>query len=144
MGEAIPISDTFRSKVSQTSEDSSVESLNLTIHLRIVSRLKQLPNTQDSANFLEELGDELPSVIGKQMGWGPIVKHKMLAESLGDSGCGDVLQRHGSHNPRVSVGYTQEVPVTIGGLGRRAQDINCNVLRRGLSRKRRQVRRVLA
>ena len=89
--ETIPLSAMFRAKVSQTSEDRTVESLNLTIRLRMISCLEQLPNTQDSANVLEELGGELPAVIGKQMGWGPIVKQPMFAESLGECGCGNIL-----------------------------------------------------
>ena len=68
----------------------------------------------------------------------------MFAESLGGCGCGNILQRDGSHHLRVTVGYTQEVPVTIGCLAQGAQDVNCNVLKRGLSRKQRQVRRILA
>ena len=64
----------------------------------MISCREQLPNTQGGANVLEELGGELPAVIGKQMGWGPIVKQSMLAESLGDCGCGDFLQRDGSHH----------------------------------------------
>ena len=115
--ETIPSSSMFRANVSQTSEDRAVESLNLTIRLRMISCPEQLPNTQDSANVLEELGGELPAVLGKQMDWGPIVKHPMFAESLGDCGCGDVLQREGSDHLRVSVGYTLEVSVTIVGLG---------------------------
>ena len=97
VGETIPISAMFRAKVAQTTEDRTVESLNLTIRLRMISCREQLPDTQDSANVLEELGGELPAVIGKQLGWGPIVRHRMVAESLGDCSCGDVLQRDGSY-----------------------------------------------
>ena len=95
-GETIPISAMFRAKMSQTSEDRTVESLTLPIRLRMISCRKQLPNTQDSANVLEELRGELPAVIGKPMGWGPTSKHPMFAESFGDCGCGDFLQRDGS------------------------------------------------
>ena len=71
VGGTIPISGMFRAKLSQTSRDRAAQPLNLTILLRIMSCCEQLPNTQDSANILEELGGELPAVIGKQMGWGP-------------------------------------------------------------------------
>ena len=71
VGETIPISAMFRAKVSQTRVDRTVESRNLNIRLRMISCREQLPDTQDSANVLEELSGELPSVIGKQMGWGP-------------------------------------------------------------------------
>ena len=98
MGETIPISAMFRAKVSQTSEDRTVESLILTIRLRMISCREQLPNTQDSANVVEELGSELPAVIRKRMGWGPIAKHPLFAESLGDCGCGDILQRDVSYH----------------------------------------------
>ena len=84
VGETIPISAMFRAKVSQTSEDRAVESLNLTIRLRMIGCREQLPNTQDSANILEELGGEFPAVIGNKIGCGPIVKHPMSAESLFD------------------------------------------------------------
>ena len=43
----------------------TVESLNLAIRLRMISCCEQLRNTRDSANILEELGGELPAVIGK-------------------------------------------------------------------------------
>ena len=84
--------------MAQTSEDGSVESLKLPIRLRMIRCREQLPNTQDSANVWEELGGELPAVIGKQMGWEPIAKHLMFAERLGDCGCGDVLHRDGSYH----------------------------------------------
>ena len=71
-GETIPMSAMLRAKMSQTNKTrAAVESLNLTIRLRMISCREQLPNTQDIANILEELGGELPAVIGKQMGWGP-------------------------------------------------------------------------
>ena len=60
VAETIPISAMFRSKVAQTSEDGSVESLSFPIRQRKISCREQLPNTQDSANVLEELGGELP------------------------------------------------------------------------------------
>ena len=98
VGETIPISAMFRAEVSQSSEIRSVESLNPTIRLRVISCREQPPNTQDGAKVLEELGGQLPAVVGKEMGWGPIAKHPMFAESLCDCGCCDVLQRDGSHH----------------------------------------------
>ena len=71
VGGTIPISGMFRAKVSQTREDRAVEPLNLTIPLRMISCSEHLSNTRDSTNVLEQLGGELPTVIGKQMGWVP-------------------------------------------------------------------------
>ena len=105
VGATIPIAAMFRAKVSQTSEDRAVETLNLTIRLRMICFREQLSNIQDSTKVLEALGGEFPAVIGKQTGRGHIVKHPMhmvcdhmVAESLGDCVCGDILQLDGSHH----------------------------------------------